>query len=212
MGTLLAAGDFALQTEALRAWHSGGAYSRDDYSGDLPTEVLEGRLTGTTEAEQLGAFSHLSWGRWNDGAGVADTIHTNSYWLAGTLTPANEVPTVGSANYTGQLSGKVTEGGAISAVTGTTSLTADFGARTLAGTFVMNKNDVHWTDATVSAGWGAGSNSVAGSLAADNGLKGAVQGGFFGPAAVQVGGAWNLSNGTDVRAAGVFTGEQPVAQ
>ena len=210
--TPLVPGAFAAGTEALRAWQSRGAYSRDDYSGDLPTAVLAGRLSGETEAEQLGNYSYLSWGRWNDGAGVADTIHTNSYWLAGTLTPANEVPTVGGASYTGQLFGKVTEAGAISAVTGTTSLSADFAGRTMTGTFDMNKNGAAWTMAAVNAAWGAGSNSFSGSLTADNNLKGAVSGGFFGPAAAQVGGAWNLGNNSDVRAAGVFTAEQPVAQ
>ncbi len=208
----VSAGLFASETEALRAWHSLGLYSRDDYSGDLPTGVLAGRLSGETRAEELGAYSHLSWGRWNDGAGVADTIHTNSYWLAGTLTPAAEVPATGSASYTGELFGKATEAGTISAVTGTTALTADFAARTLTGTFDMNKNDVHWTNAAVNAAWGAGTNSVSGSLTADNNLKGAVSGGFFGPAAVQVGGTWNLGNNSDIRAAGVFTAEQPAAQ
>ena len=211
LGTLLQTGAFAAGTEALRAWQSRGLYSRDDYSGELPTGVLAGRLSGETQAEELGAYSHLSWGRWNDGAGVADTIHTNSYWLAGTLTPAGEVPTTGGATYTGQVFGKVTEAGSISAVTGTTVLSADFAARTLTGTFDLNKNDASWTQAAVNAGWGAGSNSLAGTLTADNNLKGAVNGGFFGPAAAQVGGVWNLGNNSDVRAAGVFTAEQPVA-
>ena len=122
------------------------------------------------------------------------------------------MPTVGGASYTGQLFGKVTEAGAISAVTGTTSLSADFAGRTMTGTFDMNKNGAAWTMAAVNAAWGAGSNSFSGSLTADNNLKGAVSGGFFGPAAAQVGGAWNLGNNSDVRAAGVFTAEQPVAQ
>ncbi|HBE89012.1 MAG TPA: hypothetical protein DDW67_07735 [Elusimicrobia bacterium] len=210
--SVLTPGVFASGTESLRAWHSGGVYSRDDYSGDLPAAVLAGRLSGATQAEQLGNYSHLSWGRWNDGSGVADTIHTNSYWLVGTLTPAAEVPAAGSASYTGELFGKVTEAGAISGVTGTTSLTADFAARTLTGIFDMKKAGADWTLASVNAAWGAGANSVSGSLTADNNLKGAVNGGFFGPAAAQVGGTWTLGNNSDIRAAGVFTGEQPVAQ
>jgi hypothetical protein len=212
LGALLEAGAFAAGTEALRAWHSGGAYSRDDYSGDLPTEVLAGRLSGEAQAEQLGGYSHLSWGRWNDGAGVADTIHTNSHWLAGSLTPDAEVPVTGGATYLGQVFGKLNEAGTLSAVTGSTALAADFAARTLTGIFDMKKDGVDWTLAAVNASWGAGANAISGSLTADNNMKGAVNGNFFGPAAAQVGGSWNLSNGSDVRAAGVFTGDQPVAQ
>lgn len=215
-GGLMAPGSFAESAGSLTAWHSGGIYSGYESGGGLPVEVLAARLSGETGAERLGGYSHLSWGRWNDGAGVADTIHTNSYWLAGTLTPSSEIPTVGGATYAGQVFGKVTEAGVISPVTGTTALSADFAARTLTGTFVLNKGDAAWTTANVNAGWGAGwgngPNSPSGSLAADNGLAGTLHGSFFGPAAAQVGGSWNLSNGSDVRAAGVFTGEQPVAQ
>lgn len=199
---VLTAGAFAAETEWLRALRSGGSFG-----GGLPAGALADRLSGVTEPERLGDYSHLSWGRWNDGAGVADTIYTNSYWLAGSLTPDADVPATGQATYAGQVLGKLTENGAISAITGTTALTADFASRSLTGTFDMQKDGAAWTQASVNAAWAAGANKIAGSLTADNNLTGAVNGNFFGPQADQVGGSWNLSGGTDARAAGVFTGD-----
>ncbi|MGD9642666.1 MAG: transferrin-binding protein-like solute binding protein [Elusimicrobiales bacterium] len=201
-GGALTAGAFAAETEWLRALRSGGAYGEG-----LPAAALADRLSGVTATERLGDYSHLAWGRWNDGAGVADTIYTNSYWLAGSLTPDADVPVTGQATYAGQVLGKLTENGAISAITGTTALTADFASRSLTGIFDMQKDGAAWTQASVNAAWAAGANKIAGSLTADNNLTGAVNGNFFGPQADQVGGSWTLSGGADARAAGVFTGD-----
>lgn len=209
-GTPSSALDFKLGTDALKAVHSNFTFNTAATPEELPTDVVAKRLTGETGVTALGNYDYMSWGKWNDGAGVADTIYTNSSWIAGSLTPAADIPVTGSASYSGQVAGKLSEGGAISNIGGTTALTANFSGRQLTGTFDMTKNNAAWKSASVNASWGAGTGNIAGALnTTDAAMSGAVNGTFFGPAANSVGGAWNLSNtaGTD-KAAGVFTGDK----
>jgi hypothetical protein len=199
-----------LWTDALKASYSNFTFNTAATPAELPTNVVARRLTGETGVTALGNYDYLSWGRWNDAAGVADTIYTNSAWIAGSLTPAADIPVTGSASYSGRVLGKLNEGGAISNIGGTTVLTASFAGNMLTGTFELTKNNAAWKTANVNAGWGAGTGNIAGTLnTTDAAMSGAVNGNFFGPAANQVGGAWNLSNagGTD-KAAGVFTGNK----
>ncbi len=161
----------------------------------------------------LGNYDYLSWGQWNDGNGVINTNLANPYWIAGSLTPAINVPAGGTATYNGQVLGSLNESGAISSVAGTTSLTADFGQRTLNGSFDnLTKNGAAWTSASVNANWAAGTNQISGTVnAAAVNMSGTVNGNFFGPTANQVGGAWTLS-GANKAAAGIFVGKQPQVQ
>ncbi len=199
--------DFLAETDAAQNWNSAFTFGSSAGPGELPAEVVADRLSGETEAEPLGTYSYLSWGRWNDGAGVTDSIYVNSPWIAGSLTPAAGIPAAGSAVYNGGLMGKLDENGTISAIGGTTSLTADFSNRTLNGTFNMTKDNAAWKTAGLTGDWGAGTNSINGRLlTSDNMMSGAVKGAFFGPAAEQVGGAWSLQNfDASERAAGVFS-------
>jgi len=205
--------DFVRWTDALKAAHSNFTFNTAAAPSELPTDVVAKRLTGETGVTGLGNYDYMSWGKWNDGAGVVDTIYTNSSWIAGDLTPAADIPITGSASYKGQVVGKQTDGVTISNIGGTTALTANFSDKTLAGTFDMTKNNAAWKTANVNASWGAGTGNIAGTLATtDATMTGAVNGNFFGPhvdSAKHVGGAWNLSNtaGTD-KAAGVFTGNK----
>ena len=201
---------FMLGTDAFKAAHSNFTFNTAAAPDDLPADVVARRLTGETGVSALGNYDYLSWGKWNDGAGVADTIYTNSAWIAGSLTPAADIPVTGSASYSGHVVGKLSEGGDISSIGGTTALTANFSGRSLTGTFDMTKNNAAWKTANLAATWGAGTGNIAGTLATtDTAMSGAVNGNFFGPAANQVGGAWNLSNAGGVdKAAGVFTGNK----
>jgi len=160
----------------------------------------------------LGKYDYLAWGEWNASSNVAYTSRTDNYWIAGSLTPAAAIPTVGQATYSGQVLGKLNEAGSVSSVAGTTSLTADFGNRTLNGTFDnLTKNGAAWTSATVTAGWGAGTNQISGTVATANQMNGSVAGNFFGPTANHAGGTWAVSGGGN-SASGVFVAnKQPPA-
>ena len=158
----------------------------------------------------LGNYDYLSWGQWNDGNGGVNTSLANPYWIAGSLTPAVNIPVGGTATYNGQVLGKLDESGTISRVAGTTSLTADFGQRTLNGSFDnLTKNGAAWTNASVNGSWAAGTNQISGTVNAPAvSMSGTVNGNFFGPNANQVGGTWTLS-GANKAATGVFVGNRP---
>lgn len=156
-----------------------------------------------------GRYDYLSWGQWNDSTGVANTINNSVPWIAGSLSSAAAIPSVGTATYSGQVIGNLNESGTISSILGSTALTANFAARSLTGSFDnLTKNGNAWSSATVNAGWGAGSNQINGTLSAPAiNMNGTVSGNFFGPSANNVGGTWTLSGGPN-HASGAFVADK----
>lgn len=156
-------------------------------------------------------YDYLTWGAWGYEFPGNYTVFPMSPWIAGRLTPDAAVPTSGSATYSGDAWGQLVEPDQLSTVHGTTSLTADFGTRSLTGTFNdMRRGDGSaWTSANVNASWAGGTNLIVGSVNAANGMAGDVRGAFFGPAAEELGGNWTLftQDGT-TQAGGVFTGKR----
>lgn len=159
-------------------------------------------------------YDYLTWGTWQrevpDAGATGSSPATNlaAQWIAGRLTPAGEVPTTGTGTYGGAVSGLVGNGGAVTGVRGDLNLTANFGSRTMTGGFANMRRDdgAAWKDMSVSAGWGAGTNAIAGTLSG-TGISGSVNGNFFGPNAREVGGSWQASGSGDT-AAGIFRGKQ----
>jgi len=159
-------------------------------------------------------YDYMTWGTWQQdeptaGATGSDPqTHVASPWIAGRLTPDNEVPTAGSASYSGSVNGLLAFGGNTTGLSGQVALTANFGTRTLSGNFSnMVKDDgVAWKDLTVNANWNGGVNSISGTVSGA-GVAGVVNGNFFGPAAAEVGGTWKASGGGE-SAAGVYRAKQ----
>ncbi|MFA7292648.1 MAG: factor H binding protein domain-containing protein [Rhodocyclaceae bacterium] len=183
---------------------------------DLRTAATAGQIAAEMRRQEtlayekpLGTYSYLSWGLWGSEATPERPVYQNSHWIAGSLTPAVAIPTTGTANYNGQVVGKLNEGGAVTTVTGTSALTVLFDNRGLSGSFdnMKRANGTAWTSATVNATWGAGTNQISGTLNAANGMNGTVNASFFGPAANHVGGSWSLSGGGN-QASGVFVGDK----
>lgn len=154
-------------------------------------------------------YNYLSWGKWSvdTGGSPEKTVFCDSPWLAGRLTPYRQIPTKGSATYTGKTRGWLRESGDYYTVEGVSSLNANFAERTLKGKFKnMEKDDGSaWTDIQVNAGWGS-KNKITGTTAA-SGMSGEVNGAFYGPNAQEVGGSWTLK-GSGAKAGGVFTGKR----
>ncbi|MEI7614061.1 MAG: transferrin-binding protein-like solute binding protein [Betaproteobacteria bacterium] len=211
LGTL--GGD--LQASLTRWQELGGLYtdSRIPPQPAIATQPTQFQLINDVVIQTtstLGNYDYLSWGQWNDGNGGVNTSLDNPYWIAGSLTPAVNIPLGGTATYNGQVLGKLDESGTISRVAGTTSLTADFGQRALNGSFDnLTKNGAAWTSASVNASWAAGTNQISGTVNAPAvSMSGTVNGNFFGPTANQVGGTWTLNGGAN-KAAGIFVGNRP---
>lgn len=158
----------------------------------------------------LGNYSHLSWGEWSSQTTVPDLVDfTETHWISGSLTPGLNIPIQGGASYNGQVLGTLNESGVISRISGSSNLFADFSTRSLSGTFDMVRNNgSNWTGANLNAAWAAGNNNISGTLSSNNGMSGTVNGNFFGPAAEQVGGKWNMQDNNN-QATGIFVATQP---
>ena len=165
-------------------------------------------------------------GPWDYG-GPADY---RGVFVAGYETPAGEMPTAGSATYSGAAMGwmyapsnsapnglacRCTE----VSLGGTATFTADFGARSLSGTLtgmeILGWDDAigPWNDvtfiATIAGNGFSGSTRVTTAPAGAMGLNatGTLEGRFFGPSAQEAGAVWTLFDGTR-SAIGTFGGRR----
>lgn len=142
------------------------------------------------------------------GAVVTDgNVIGGSGWLAGRLTPDNQIPLVAKATYTGALTGIHTleNNSTPWHVAGKVALTADFVQKTLSGDLLgIYRTDSKQSETSAhikNGGWQG--NKITGDLEADNGWKGEIRGAFFGPKAEELGGNWTLKGGKDYLA-GLF--------
>jgi hypothetical protein len=155
-------------------------------------------------------WSYQSFGVWNTASAGGGAMHASSF---GAPTPASAVPTSGTATFTGKLAGLyVSPAGQGSAAAADLSVRADFRARSLAfgtsGTVLTRdlRTPVAAPGLNLSgtATYQPGSNAFAGTLRNAAGtMSGTTSGKFYGPAAQELGGAFNLrASGT----AEAFTG------
>jgi len=153
--------------------------------------------------------SYLSWGTWSNTNGDIDyTIDgdtqnvsiDNSVWIAGQLTTPSEVPTTGSANYSGTLEGFHTAG---SAVNGTIGINVDFAADTVTSNLNVNY---------VGGGTFGSASDLSGSITRfdesvefkASGSTATIGGAFYGSDAKAAGGVWTMTNDNYETANGSF--------
>jgi len=163
----------------------------------------------TTPSDDLGNYDYTSWGKWqentayNPTTGVLTNTKTGAHWIAGKLTPGNEIPTSATATYNGRIVGMVEDSSGTKDIRGAAALQANFGTRTLTGQFKdMTANGVAWKTLNVNASWNAGVNSISGTLSG-GGATGTVNGNFFGPQGAEMGGTWQTTAGAE-KAAGIY--------
>jgi hypothetical protein len=156
------------------------------------------------------ACQYLQWGYWTARLEAPDsTMSTDirndfssiNTWIAGQ--PTVNMPTSGSANYNGAAVGTVYNAGNNYLAAGSFNQTYNFANNT--GTVsISNFDGVNYTGAVA----GTGSNNFGGAVTAP-GRTGSVLGSFFGPAAVETGGSFNIrsSSGFSYLASGIFAGK-----
>ena len=183
----------------------------------------------------------LDWtrvGSWSTGGGFwdyDDTVGRTGVFVTGYATPASTMPATGSATYAGRAEGTVfvpaTGSGSthcrcvIVGIGGLASFTANFGARTLAGTLTgMWAGGDPWFDDPDGGPWnsvnfnstisGNGFSGTAFASTAPGGLysmsgsaTGTIEGKFFGPSAQEAGAVWTLFDGTRA-AIGTLSGKR----
>ena len=174
----------------------------------------------TIHIDGLYAASDLNWtdfGSWNvfptNGDQAANRYH--SEFVTGFQTPGSNVPTTGSATYSGRTLGQFFHGGSggSDVLAGAANLTADFANRTIMGSLTdMSVGDPWftgsspWNSVSLSASFASGQSAFTGTAAVTSapnhdwalkaGATGTVAGSFFGPNAEEVGAVWTLFDGT----------------
>jgi hypothetical protein len=158
-------------------------------------------------------LSYVTFGNWTSANPGSNSL-ANGYLVFGVRTPSGSVPNTGSAVFDGEAIGTMTDSsGTIYAISGFAALTADFGAGTVNGDFTgMAKFDVlstvttAWRDFTTTGT--ISGNTFSGTAATKDGrLSGTHQGGFFGPAAAEIGGTFRMT-GSGEQAVGAFVGKK----
>lgn len=162
----------------------------------------------TTMTEDDG-YNYLAWGVWStETVGTPNkTVLDGSHWIAGRLTPTVDMPTTGTATYSGQVRGMASESGGVHSLNGTINLNANFETGNITGQLDIRYAATGAAYAVTNlSGVSISGNSFAGSLSGSNNT-GAINGSFYGPAANEVGGNWEV-NKTGSSAAGVFSGKR----
>lgn len=171
-------------------------------------DAIHGNLNFTT-------YSYLTFGGWGDcgaNCGLANETGVIGVYVSGTETPANMIPTTGSATYTGELQGLYFNGGTLLGTVADAALTADFANRSVSfstsnsHTYSLGQalslsqpNDGLNLTGTLSY---TSANPFGGNITDVGGRTGTATGRFYGtpasPGAAppEVGGVFSVSNST----------------
>jgi hypothetical protein len=191
---------------------------------------ISGPLTSGKGQAGVTGLSYVALGSWGN-TSIGETPASNQSMAMGVFgyeTPASAMPTAGTATYTGAgtVRGMVyvpTADGPLGAqLKGDANLSADFASGNITGK--LNNITAYdgcftetWNDVSVSANIAPGTSKFSGTTATPSqpgntfySLKstatGAIKGGFYGPAAQQLGAIWGLSDGTSSAIGGVVAG------
>jgi hypothetical protein len=150
-------------------------------------------------------LTYVVLGEWAHWSGTRTTSYTESVF--GYETPISAVPTSGTAQFSGWASGAVFKGSNSGAwVDGFANVSVDFVSGKVSGalTKMRDGSAQPWNDVSVSGSIIGGTNKFSGTTAATSapnsslsltgGATGRIDGGFYGPAAEQVGAVWTLTD------------------
>jgi len=165
-------------------------------------------------------YTYVKWGLWNSGGAADVTTHLTSYFNAMDHVmnafvvgnPTAQMPTAGSATYTGGLMGVKTalDGSSPTEISGTVSLTASFATGQISGGLdIANFGQFNFNANNAITGnrFDIGTNNITNN--GSNGTNDGIIGMFYGSSAAEVGGAFKLHNSDNTaKAGGVFIGKQ----
>lgn len=167
---------------------------------------------------QPAGFNYQTFGVWD--RVTAATAFDAGVFSVGNPTPGSAVPTTGSGNFVGLAKGFFVDGTTHNAffTTANMTATANFVAQSIAfsttNTQTLSVNNPSGAGApnsglnlTGTFSYPAATNFFFGSVTSANGMSGSGAGRFFGPAAQEIGGVFNLS-GTAGSMIGSFGGKQ----
>jgi hypothetical protein len=146
----------------------------------------------------VAGYSYMTYGAWG---GATATGRLNNGFHGGSVTPSGSVPTTGSVTYTGTSVGYYSDlgGTRISESTGTVTLAADFGSRSLVFRSGAGSQPMFGT-----LTYNAGSNMFSGRVVSEDpifssaerlfGWSGTLSGRFYGPAGQEVAGTFFMTS------------------
>lgn len=146
----------------------------------------------------VAGYSYMTYGAWG---GATATGRLNNGFHGGSVTPSGSVPTTGSVTYTGTSVGYYSDlgGTRISESTGTVTLAADFGSRSLVFRSGAGSQPMFGT-----LTYNAGSNMFSGRVVSEDpvfssaertfGWSGTLSGSFYGPAGQEVAGTFFMTS------------------
>lgn len=166
---------------------------------------------GTSEAAR---YDYTTWGYWGTDYGVNkdQTVAPISLWVAGKLTSTVDMPTTGTAQYTGIAAGLVT-GSQNGYVQGQLAMNVDFSARSVGGSInnlnLNNNTSTPWLpQANLSGAWSAGSVQYSATASGAGITAGSINGAFYGPQAAETGGRWGIAKNDGSVGTGIFVGKR----
>ncbi len=181
-----------------------------DFPGDIP----------------LAGLSYVALGTWRQPSGPsggAGTTTTDAYFVFGYNTPAVTMPTTGTATFSGQTGFNLYQqsGGQVlsSWGAGKANFSVDFASGNVTGAFTQQweaSSSGPWNDVSVNASIAAGTSKFSGTTGVTSvpvgsftlkaSAAGHIDGGFYGPAAQNIGALWSLTDGTTTAVGGVAAG------
>lgn len=144
----------------------------------------------------------------------ASSLTDMAFISFGSKTAGSDIPTAGTAAYTGSILGFATEGGGANyTIKAPAAAFADFGARSVrlvsALSLKTNQTTLQTSldrgyDLSGTLTYAAGNNALSGNIRTDDGKTGTATGVFYGPQAAEIGGTFRTSD--EVGGAKMFAG------
>jgi len=191
---------------------AGSTPAVDSYrTGTAPPNFFTVNKSGADNPNAAGRYSYVTWGVWTRNQPNSTIV----FGVAGYQTTSTDLPHTGSATYSGQVQGTLSDSTGIYSLTNSTGgLTANFGTGSVTTTLGLS-GKLNPTSATVDFGTYNGTASISsvagyqGTLTGTNGYNGNFDGAFYGPAAIETGYTFTLNRGPGESAAGLFVGKKP---
>jgi hypothetical protein len=146
-------------------------------------------------------------GAWEYASAAAAASTSNQAFVVGSVTRPADIPTTGTASYSGLMFGRYADGAALWSATAAASATADFANRSVSfittNTQIVNAATPQQAAPNLNLSgtltYPAATNSLTGIVSTASGLTGPADARFYGPAAVELGGTFFVKDGGNTK-------------
>ena len=192
---------------------AGSTPGADSYrTAGNPPNFFTVNKSGADNPVAAARYSYVTWGVWTRNQPNSTIV----FGVAGYQTTSADLPKSGSATYSGQVQGVLSDPTGIYSLnsTSTGGLTANFATGSVTTTLALS-GKLTPTSAVVDFGSYNGTATISsaagyqGVLTSTTGYTGNFDGAFYGPAAVETGYTFTLNRAPGESAAGLFVGKKP---